>query len=138
MPEPSSAISINFRPASSTAIEMVCAPASNEFSSNSLTTDAGRSMTSPAAICDATSEDNKRIGMARLYPPFFTTFCTQKTGEYLYNAHSHNMRFFRNGKAHVVTALGIIAPCDLQPSSSISTTHCTQTPPAYGKPSRSA
>jgi hypothetical protein len=42
------------------------APASSEFSSNSFTTDAGRSITSPAAIWDATSDESKRIGMAGL------------------------------------------------------------------------
>ena len=40
--------------------------ASSAFSNNSLTTEAGRSITSPAAICEATSGESKRIGIQRL------------------------------------------------------------------------
>jgi hypothetical protein len=38
------------RPPSSTAMSMLVAPASSAFSTSSLTTEAGRSTTSPAAI----------------------------------------------------------------------------------------
>ena len=59
IPAPSSATSISFLPASSIVIVMERAPASSEFSSNSFTTEAGRSMTSPAAIWDATSGESR-------------------------------------------------------------------------------
>src|SRR5208337_2907874 len=45
---------MNFLPPASTLTRMRRAPASSAFSSNSLTTDAGRSTTSPAAILLAT------------------------------------------------------------------------------------
>ena len=66
MPDPSSATSINRRPASSTVTVMVRAPASRAFSTNSLTTEAGRSTTSPAAIWEATSAGRMRMGMKSL------------------------------------------------------------------------
>ena len=66
IPDPSSATSINFFPASSMLIVIERAPASREFSRSSFTTDAGRSMTSPAAICEATSEESSRMGMTGL------------------------------------------------------------------------
>lgn len=50
MPQPSSTIMIRFTPPSSSVIRKLDAPASSAFSSNSFTTDAGRSTTSPAAI----------------------------------------------------------------------------------------
>jgi hypothetical protein len=50
MPQPSSVIEMRLTPPSSSRIRSVCAPASSAFSSNSLTTEAGRSTTSPAAI----------------------------------------------------------------------------------------
>src|SRR5262249_13811731 len=50
MPQPSSTTRISSAPPCSTSMSMRVAPASTEFSSNSLTTLAGRSMTSPAAI----------------------------------------------------------------------------------------
>src|SRR6266540_4455980 len=43
---------------------MRAAPASSAFSTSSLTIDAGRSTTSPAAIWAATRESNTRMGMA--------------------------------------------------------------------------
>ena len=49
-PKPLSMTSINRKPASSTLIIILLLPASIEFSTNSLTTLAGRSTTSPAAI----------------------------------------------------------------------------------------
>ena len=54
MPQPLSEIWINFLPPASTCMRMRVAPASSAFSSNSFTTDAGRSTTSPAAIWLAT------------------------------------------------------------------------------------
>ena len=50
MPWPSSTMRMSLRPPPSTSMRMRVAPASSEFSSNSFTTDAGRSTTSPAAI----------------------------------------------------------------------------------------
>src|SRR5512139_3918948 len=50
MPPPSSETLISLLPALRTSTETLAAPASREFSISSLTTDAGRSMTSPAAI----------------------------------------------------------------------------------------
>lgn len=50
MPLPSSTTRTRPRPASSMSIKMRLAPASMAFSTSSLTTDAGRSTTSPAAI----------------------------------------------------------------------------------------
>ncbi len=50
IPQPSSVIEMRLTPPSSSTMRSVVAPASIAFSSNSLTTDAGRSTTSPAAI----------------------------------------------------------------------------------------
>ncbi|SIT36112.1 conserved hypothetical protein [Paraburkholderia piptadeniae] len=50
MPQPSSVIEMRLTPPSSSRMRSVFAPASSAFSSTSLTTDAGRSTTSPAAI----------------------------------------------------------------------------------------
>ena len=50
MPEPLSATRTIACPPCSTSIRMRVAPASSAFSTNSFTTDAGRSTTSPAAI----------------------------------------------------------------------------------------
>ena len=50
IPFPSSLTTIKEVPPSSILIQIFLAPASNEFSTSSLTTDAGLSMTSPAAI----------------------------------------------------------------------------------------
>ncbi len=82
-PVPSSATSINFFPASSIEIEILFAFASREFSSSSFTTDAGRSITSPAAICDEISGESKRIGMKRLYPSAYQN--SAKSTQVLYN-----------------------------------------------------
>src|SRR5262245_27344824 len=56
MPQPSSTRRINSLPPCSTSTSMRVLPASTEFSSSSLTTLAGRSITSPAAILVTTSE----------------------------------------------------------------------------------
>src|SRR4051812_42322101 len=61
IPAPSSATRISLRPPASTAIRRSVAPASSEFSSSSLTTEAGRSTTSPAAILLATLSERTRI-----------------------------------------------------------------------------
>src|SRR6185437_4956774 len=61
IPQPSSAMRIRRRPPASTSMRMRQAPASREFSRSSLTTDAGRSTTSPAAIWLATWSDRIRI-----------------------------------------------------------------------------
>src|SRR5947209_19729370 len=55
IPRPSSATSISSRPAPSTRTAIRVAPASTAFSISSLTTAAGRWITSPAAIASATS-----------------------------------------------------------------------------------
>ena len=54
MPQPSSVMRIRRRPPLKASTRMLVAPASSEFSSNSFTTEAGRSTTSPAAILLAT------------------------------------------------------------------------------------
>src|SRR5262249_21779458 len=61
MPQPLSVMRIERRPPDSTSTRISVAPASSEFSSNSLTTDAGRSTTSPAAILLATLSERMRI-----------------------------------------------------------------------------
>src|SRR5262249_55592933 len=53
---------MRFKPPPRTSMRISRAPASSAFSSNSFTTDAGRSITSPAAIRSATSTDNARKG----------------------------------------------------------------------------
>ena len=50
MPAPSSLTRTSWMPPSSRSMRTWLAPASSAFSTSSLTTDAGRSMTSPAAI----------------------------------------------------------------------------------------
>jgi hypothetical protein len=55
MPQPSSLTRMLARPPSVTAISIAVAPASSAFSTSSLTTDAGRSTTSPAAMRSATA-----------------------------------------------------------------------------------
>ena len=54
---------ISRRPPSAMPILIWLAPLSREFSSNSLTIDAGRSMTSPAAIFPMVRSVRTRIGM---------------------------------------------------------------------------
>ena len=61
MPQPLSVIWMSFLPPASTWIRMRVAPASSEFSSSSLATDAGRSTTSPAAILLATFSERTWI-----------------------------------------------------------------------------
>jgi hypothetical protein len=51
-------ILIKEKPASSTVISILVEPASIEFSMSSLSTDAGRSITSPAAIFSTTEGGN--------------------------------------------------------------------------------
>ena len=53
MPWPLSVTETSFAPPSATSSRILVAPASSEFSINSLTTEAGRSMTSPAAMREA-------------------------------------------------------------------------------------
>ena len=57
MPHPLSTTWISLLPPASTLILIRAAPASSEFSSNSFTTEAGRSTTSPAAILLATASE---------------------------------------------------------------------------------
>ena len=65
MPQPSSATRIRERPPSSMSTRMRPASASSAFSTSSLTTDAGRSTTSPAAILfDSTSGRIRILDMA--------------------------------------------------------------------------
>ena len=61
IPWPSSVTRIRDRPPRSTLTSTFLAPASREFSTNSFTTDAGRSTTSPAAIRFATTSASRRI-----------------------------------------------------------------------------
>ncbi len=61
MPQPSSETLMRLRPPAVTTMSTRVAPASTAFSSNSLTTEAGRSTTSPAAILFATLADSRRI-----------------------------------------------------------------------------
>ena len=61
IPCPLSTMRISFRPPASISTRIRVAPASSEFSSNSFTTEAGRSTTSPAAIWLATWSDKTRI-----------------------------------------------------------------------------
>ena len=62
IPHPSSKTRMVPKPPPSTSMSTLRAPASSEFSSSSLTTDAGRSTTSPAAIWFTTSVVRTRIG----------------------------------------------------------------------------
>src|SRR5437867_7964665 len=61
MPQPSSVMRIRRRPPLSTSMRKRIAPASSEFSRSSLTTEAGRSTTSPAAILFATWSGRTRM-----------------------------------------------------------------------------
>src|SRR5947209_9707613 len=61
MPQPLSVIAISFLPPASTSRRIRVAPASREFSRSSLTTEAGRSTTSPAAILLATLSESTRM-----------------------------------------------------------------------------
>src|SRR5450755_2256077 len=61
MPQPSSATSISFIPPPRTRTAIRVAPASSAFSTSSLTTERGRSMTSPAAIWPIVSGSSTRI-----------------------------------------------------------------------------
>src|ERR1700731_1002069 len=59
---------MSLRPPASTSMRIRVAPASREFSRSSLTTEAGRSTTSPAAIWFATRSERMRMRpMDRLY-----------------------------------------------------------------------
>ena len=64
MPRPSSATRMSRRPLSSSVTSIARAPASMAFSTSSLTTDAGRSITSPAAMRLITPSGRRRIVMA--------------------------------------------------------------------------
>ena len=61
IPDPLSIILICFIPPFFTSIFMLVAPASIEFSTSSLTTEAGLSITSPAAIWFIVNSSNKTI-----------------------------------------------------------------------------
>jgi len=63
MPSPSSLTRISLRPPPSVSTSMRRAPASRAFSTNSLTTLAGRSTTSPAAMRLTMASDSWRTGM---------------------------------------------------------------------------
>src|SRR6478609_5425581 len=65
MPSPSSRTRISAVPPRSVSISMRVAPASMAFSTSSLTTEAGRSTTSPAAIWSMRWDGRTRIGMCR-------------------------------------------------------------------------
>ena len=67
MPAPSSLTRIEVLPAPRTSMVILRAPASSAFSTSSLTTEEGRSITSPAAIASATSGDS--IWITRRRPP---------------------------------------------------------------------
>ena len=76
IPSPLSVIRIDFNPASSISTTIWLAPASIEFSTNSLTTLAGRSITSPAAIWLARTSGNSIICDIAAPLPFFTDTCS--------------------------------------------------------------
>jgi hypothetical protein len=61
MPPPSSRMRIRRTPPSSSSMSIRCAPASSAFSTSSLTTDAGRSTTSPAAIWLIRTSGSRRM-----------------------------------------------------------------------------
>ena len=61
MPRPSSPTRMRSRPPPRTSMRTVVAPASSAFSTSSLTTDAGRSIVSPAAIPAATPTGSTRM-----------------------------------------------------------------------------
>ena len=61
MPEPSSTTRMTELPPRRIMISMRRAPASSEFSTSSFTTEAGRSMTSPAATWLATSSGSSAM-----------------------------------------------------------------------------
>ncbi len=63
MPAPSSRTRISRAPPCAMSISIFVAPASRLFSTSSFTTDAGRSITSPAAIWLTSSGDSGRIGI---------------------------------------------------------------------------
>src|SRR5262245_41165669 len=65
MPQPSSLTLIRLRPPSRSVTSMRVAPASMAFSTSSFTADAGRSITSPAAMRLTTVGGRTRIGMIR-------------------------------------------------------------------------
>src|SRR6476646_7119599 len=69
MPSPSSLTRISRRPPPSVRTSIRRAPASSAFSTSSLTTLAGRSTTSPAAIRLTTASDNWRTGMVGRFDP---------------------------------------------------------------------
>jgi hypothetical protein len=63
IPEPSSRTKICDVPPSPSSTSILVAPASKEFSTNSFTTEAGRSTISPAATCWATLTSRRRMLM---------------------------------------------------------------------------
>ena len=70
MPAPSSMTRIRLKPPPEVAISTRDAPASSAFSTSSLTTLAGRSMTSPAAIWLIIVSESWRMGMAAILHGF--------------------------------------------------------------------
>ena len=66
MPQPSSVTRISDNPPAAVTMSMARAPASTAFSASSFTTEAGRSMTSPAAMRLTVSGGSWRIGMGGL------------------------------------------------------------------------
>src|SRR3954469_16350173 len=65
IPAPSSSTCTRRTPPSSRVTAMLVAPASRLFSSNSFSTEAGRSTTSPAAICETRSGGRTRMALTR-------------------------------------------------------------------------
>ena len=84
MPHPSSETRMSASPASSNSTIILVAPASSEFSTSSLTTDAGRSTTSPAAI--RLKPQGQAVGCDPSYLPFpwpssgLLDFCKASSG----------------------------------------------------------
>ena len=66
MPTPLSVTRMYSMPPPLISTDSLVAPASREFSTSSLTTDMGRSVTSPAAIFEAIRGLSTRMGMARI------------------------------------------------------------------------
>ena len=74
IPEPLSTTDISVRPPSVTSTTIWSAPASSAFSTNSLTTDAGRSTTSPAAIWFTKKSGNTRTVIYLFFEFHFQNF----------------------------------------------------------------
>ena len=106
IPQPSSCTRISRRPPSRTSTRISPAPASRLFSISSLTTDAGRSTTSPAAIWFATSAERTLIGIG-------TTPCAYCTIAPIVDARAGRESTVKRQTTNVTCARSVIlsGPC---------------------------